>query len=83
MSGVSYIVNEKGERTVPPINEDIYDMILAKERENESLETINNIIFLAYRKATSMSQAKQSDVDELMKEIKKDWWRNNRNRFIK
>ncbi len=39
--------------------------------------------FLSYKEATENSQAKQKDVDNLVKEIKRDWWKKNRSRFIK
>jgi hypothetical protein len=39
--------------------------------------------YLCYKEVTSTSQAKQSDVDTLAKEAKKDWWSKNRSRFIK
>lgn len=54
MSGVSYIVNEKGEKTAVVIDlttnadiwEDFYDVLLAKERENEPLESYNEVMKL-------------------------------------
>jgi hypothetical protein len=39
--------------------------------------------FLAYREATSLSVAKQSDIDQLSNEVKKGWWDKNKNRLIK
>jgi hypothetical protein len=39
--------------------------------------------YLVYKEATSKSKARQTDVDKLAKEVKKDWWTKNRNRFIK
>jgi hypothetical protein len=41
------------------------------------------IDFLTYREATAKSKAKQSEVDELAKEVKKGWWDKNRSRFVK
>jgi len=41
------------------------------------------IDYLTYKEATSKSKAKQSDVDLLAKKIKKGWWAQNRDRFIK
>jgi len=35
------------------------------------------------KEATDKSQAKQEEVNKLVKEIKKDWWKKNRGRFIK
>lgn len=39
--------------------------------------------YLFYKDATSKSQATQVDVDALAKEVKQDWWKKNRDRFIK
>ena len=39
--------------------------------------------YLLYKEATAKSKAKQSDVDKLAGEIKKGWWKKNRNRFVK
>jgi hypothetical protein len=41
------------------------------------------INYLIYKEATDKSQAKQKDVNKLVKEIKKGWWKKNRSRFIK
>lgn len=54
MSGVSYIVNEKGERTAVVIDlttnakiwDDFYDVLLATERENEPLESFDEVMKL-------------------------------------
>ncbi len=51
MSGVSYIVNEKGERTAVIIDlltnaeiwEDFYDVLVASEREAEPLESLEDV----------------------------------------
>ena len=39
--------------------------------------------YLSYKEATALSQAKQSDVDALAKEVKAGWWAKNRSRLIK
>ena len=39
--------------------------------------------YLTYKEATAKSKAKQSDVDLLATEVKKGWWANNKNRFVK
>jgi thioredoxin-related protein len=49
--------------------------------DTEGLQQLLN--YLVYKEATAKSKAKQSDVDKLAKEVKKDWWAKNRNRFIK
>jgi hypothetical protein len=41
------------------------------------------IDYLCYKEATSKSQAAQADVDKLAKEVKKGWWAENRDNFIK
>lgn len=39
--------------------------------------------YLAYKEATALSKANQSDVDILAKEVKKGWWEKNRSRLVK
>ena len=39
--------------------------------------------FLTYKEVTAGSKAKQLDVNQLANEVKKGWWANNRNRFVK
>lgn len=41
------------------------------------------IDYLTYKEATANSKATQEQVDELSKEVKKDWWKSNRSRLIK
>lgn len=41
------------------------------------------IDYLTYKEATSNSKATQEEVDKLANDIKKDWWKKNRKRFIK
>lgn len=38
--------------------------------------------YLRYQELTSSSNAKQSDVDALAKEVNKNWWEKNKQRFI-
>ena len=49
--------------------------------DTEGLQSLIN--YLVYKEATGKSQAKQTDVDKLAKEVKKGWWNKNRSRFIK
>jgi len=49
--------------------------------DTEGLQRL--VDYLSYKEATSKSQAKQSDIDKLAKEVKKGWWTKNRSRFIK
>ena len=39
--------------------------------------------YLKYQELTSTSKAKQSDIDELAREVNKNWWNKNKHRFIK
>ncbi len=51
---------------------------------NLDTEGVQRLVdYLIYKEATANSNAKQSDVDKLSKEIKKGWWKKNRTRFIK
>ena len=48
------------------------------------MEGVQRLVdYLCYKEATSKSKARQSDVDRLAKEVKKGWWKKNRDRFIK
>ncbi len=48
------------------------------------IEGLQRLIdYLTYKEATSKSEAKQSDVDDLAKEVKAGWWKKNRSRLIK
>ena len=39
--------------------------------------------YLTYKEATANSKATQKQVDKLVREVKKGWWKKNRKRFIK
>ena len=39
--------------------------------------------FLKYQELTATSKAKQSDIDSLAREVNRNWWNNNKQRFIK
>ncbi len=41
------------------------------------------IDYLSYREVTSKSEAKQEDVDDLVKEVKSSWWQKNKERLTK
>lgn len=41
------------------------------------------INYLIYQEATSQSEAKQEDVDQLSSEVNKNWWEKNKDRFLK
>ena len=54
---------------------------LSPSIDTDGLQAFLN--YLIYQEATEKSKAKQSDVDVLVKKIKKGWWKKNRKRFIK
>jgi len=39
--------------------------------------------YLRYLEITASSKAKQSDIDELAREVNKNWWDKNKQKFIK
>jgi hypothetical protein len=41
------------------------------------------IDYVNYLEATSKSTVKQSDIDELAREVDASWWKKNKSRFIK
>ncbi len=43
----------------------------------------NLVDYLTYKEAVSKSKAKQPDVDQLAKDVKKGWWAKNRSKFVK
>ena len=38
--------------------------------------------YLKYQKLTANSNALQSDIDQLARDVNKDWWNKNKQRFI-
>jgi hypothetical protein len=47
------------------------------------LEGVQRLInYLLYKEATKESQAKQEDVDQLAREVNKQWWQENKHRFL-
>jgi hypothetical protein len=58
--------------------------VIIRLSSNVDTEGLQRLVdFLSYKEATSMSKAKQSDVDKLSKQVKKGWWTKNRSRLIK
>jgi len=51
--------------------------------EMDTLGIQRLIDYAKYLDATSHSQAKQSDIDNLADEINTNWWANNKHRFLK
>jgi hypothetical protein len=47
------------------------------------LEGVQRLInYLLYKEATKDSKAKQEEVDELAREANKQWWEENKHRFL-
>lgn len=47
------------------------------------LEGVQRLInYLLYKEATKDSKAKQEDVDKLAREANKQWWEENKHRFL-
>jgi hypothetical protein len=47
----------------------------------EELELM--ITFVKYRERVAKSNAKQEDIDQLASEVNKQWWAENKERFLK
>ena len=48
-----------------------------------NLEGVQRLInFLLYQESTKDSKAKQEDVDKLTREVNKQWWEENKHRFL-
>jgi len=57
--------------------------IIIKLSANIKTDDLQNILdIISYREAVAKSQAKQSDVDNLSKSVKKGWWKKNRERLV-
>ena len=54
---------------------------LPADMDPEALQRMMD--YLVYREATAKSQATQAAVDELAREVNREWWATNRTRFIK
>ncbi len=47
------------------------------------LEGVQRLInFLLYKEATKDSKARQEEVDKLAREVNKQWWEENKERFL-
>jgi hypothetical protein len=49
--------------------------------DTEGLQRL--VDFLSYKEATYKSKATQSQVNKLAKQVKKGWWKSNRDRLVK
>ncbi len=48
-----------------------------------NLEGVQRLInYLLYKEATKDSKAKQEEVDQLAREVNKQWWQENKHRFL-
>ena len=66
------------------IIERINNEVVIRIPDTVSTEGLQEFLdYLFYKEATSKSQATQADVDAMAKEVKQDWWKKNRDRFIK
>ncbi len=63
--------------------ERVDNQIIIKLPGTVDLEGVQRLInYLLYKEATKDSKAKQEDVDELAREVNKQWWEKNRHRFL-
>ncbi|TVL97344.1 MAG: hypothetical protein CV087_22475 [Candidatus Brocadia sp. WS118] len=63
--------------------ERVDNQIIIKLPGTVDLEGVQRLInYLLYKEATKGSKAKQEDVDELAREVNKQWWEKNRHRFL-
>ena len=66
------------------IIERINDEVVIRLPSTIKFDKVQRIIdLILYKEATAVSTAKQSDIDKIAKISKKDWWSENRERFIK
>ena len=57
-------------------------VIITFENANDTLGAQRLIDYAKYLQATSGSQARQEDIDALADEVSRNWWDNNKHRFI-
>jgi hypothetical protein len=63
--------------------ERIDNQIVIKLPGTVDLEGVQRLInYLLYKEATKDSQAEQEEVDKLAREVNKEWWEKNKNRFL-
>lgn len=57
--------------------------IILKLPVNTSIEEIQRFLnYLHYKEIVSSSKATQEDVDQLAREVNKNWWKKNKHRFL-
>jgi predicted trehalose synthase len=60
------------------------NQIMISFSSNPDVFGIQRLIdYAKYLEATSMSKAKQADIDELANEVNANWWNKNEQRFLK
>lgn len=63
--------------------ERIDNQIVIKLPGSMDIEGVQQLInYLLYKEATHHSKARQEDGDELAREVNKQWWDNNQQRFL-
>jgi hypothetical protein len=66
------------------IIERIDNELVIRIPDNVNTEGLQEFLdYLIYKDATSASRAKQADVDTLARDVKRDWWEKNKERFVK
>jgi len=58
--------------------------ILIRIPNSVDKESVQRIIdYVRYQELTSKSKAKQEEVDKLAEEVNRDWWKKNKDSFLK
>lgn len=58
--------------------------ILIRVSSETNLVGLQRIVdFIKFREIASKSKATQKEIDQLAKESKSNWWKNNKSKFIK
>ena len=58
-------------------------IVMTFENKIDTLDIQSLIDYARYLEGTALSQAKQEDIDALADEVNRNWWMNNKHRFIK
>lgn len=59
------------------------EVIIRLPASVDTVELQRFVDYLTYKEAIVNSKASQEQVDKLAKEVKKGWWKANRNRLLK
>ncbi|HYV94800.1 MAG TPA: hypothetical protein VE978_23705 [Chitinophagales bacterium] len=59
------------------------EVIIRLPSKGISDEVQDFLDYLIFMETTSKSKAKKKDIDRLVKDIKKGWWKKNRSRLIR